>query len=515
MSEQNSSAFFMHNFALQSSLAAKSEMVKTLRGEIRDFFGKINEYKSNFNQTAVRKLLRNTYRLKRSFSGVELAEMLWPALRNFLEAEIDFDEDYSEFEKKAFLIIVLERANKFFNFEFLPKDTSYQIFSFYSLLLPHIASLVEEIFGEQLEGIEEINSFMISKLNYSMNLTPLGHLNPDFGEGTIQEIKEQLNEIKLFIPIKKVKILDEIYKPLSMLFNQDFDLLKSKVENYLYRSNDFSLLTNSTNISGASVINASFYSYIEKNSLCDSHETFRALIQSFEAALFLVDELNKDAEDLNNKISDMKYDLKVQVQNLKSDDLWQMFFKPSDFVAQILVHCVSEFAENAGINIDILKSSLKQSRFESRDFFTSINSILICSCSYFDCEQLKRSFFDRVCDHIRVNFTDAPKIDHKERKIIALAALAYSRPGIDFILSLMTDEYSKNSFLSDLDLDLLFEDSNNDKNQISSEQKTVEFFKHNMQFKIWKKAREILSNISEFRSQFQSIENSLNNAALI
>ncbi|NQY80907.1 MAG: hypothetical protein HRT47_11400 [Candidatus Caenarcaniphilales bacterium] len=515
MSEQNSSAFFMHNFALRSSLAAKSEMVKTLRGEIRDFFGKINEYKSNYSETAVRKLLRNTYRLKKSFSGVELAEMLWPALKNFLEAEIDFDQDYSEFEKKAFLIIILERANKFFNFEFLPKDTSYQIFSFYSLLLPHFASLVKEFFCEELNGIEEINSFMISKLNYSMNLTPLSHLNPEIEEGTVQEIKEQLNEIKLFIPIKKVKILDEVYKPLSMLFNKDFDLLKSKVENFLYRSNDFSLLTNSSNISGASVINASFYSYIEKNSFCDSHETFRTLIQSFEAALFLVDELNKEAEDINDKLTDMKYELKDQVQSLKSDDLWDMFFNPEDFVAEILVSTVTEFAENAGVNIEILKSSLAESKLDSRDFFTSVNSILICSCSYFDCEQLKQSFFNKVSDYIRVNFAEAPEIDHKGRQIIALAALTYSRPGVDLILSLMTDEDSKNNFLTELDLDSLFEDSNNDKNQISSEQKSVEFFKHNMQFGIWKKAREVLSIVAESKNQFNDLEKSLASAALI
>lgn len=503
MSVQNSSAFFMHNLALKSSLAAKSEMVKTLRGEIRDFFGKINEYKSNFSETAVRKLLRNTYRLKKSFSGVELAEMLWPALRNFLEADIDFEQNYSEFEKKAFLIIFLERTNKFFNFEFLPKDTSYQIFSFYSLLLPHFVTLVEEFFDEELKGIEDINSFMISKLNYSMNLTPFAHFNLDTEEGTVQEIKEQLNEIKLFIPLRKLKILDEIYEPLSILFNQDLDSLKSKLENYLYRSKDFSLLTNSANISGESIINASFYSYIEKNSFCDSHETFTTLIQSFEAALFLVDELNNEAEDLNDKISNVKYELKDQVQNLKSNDLWEMFFEPQDFVAQILVSNISEAAENAGLNIDILKSSLEHSRDEAKDFFTSINSILICSCSYFDCEQLKQCFFNKVCDHIRVNFSEAPVVDYSGRKIIALAALTYSPPGLDFVLSSIIDQDTKNNFLSDLDLDSLVEDFKSDINQIPSEQQALNFFKSNMRSRIWEKACKVLSIIRKSKAQFE------------
>ena len=41
MINQNTSVFFMHNFALKSSLAAKIEIVKGLKSEIRDYFGKL------------------------------------------------------------------------------------------------------------------------------------------------------------------------------------------------------------------------------------------------------------------------------------------------------------------------------------------------------------------------------------------------------------------------------------------------------------------------------------------
>ena len=192
-----------------------------------------------------------------------------------------------------------------------------------------------------------------------------------------------------------------------------------------------------------------------------------------------------------------------------------MFFKPDNFIAHILVRSVLEAAEDAGVSLDLLKSSLEESKIKSLDFFTSINSILICSCSYFDCEQLKQSFFNTVCDYVRTNFTETPEISHKEREMVALAALTYSRTGVDLVLSGMTDEDSKNNFLSELDIESLFEASYNDTDQLSSEQKTTDFLKHNIQFNIWKKAKEILSVVQKSKIEITKIEKSISHAALI
>ena len=93
MINQNTSVFFMHNFALKSSLAAKIEIVKGLKSEIRDYFGKINEFKSKYNPSHIRRLIRNLYRFQKNknYSGIELAEKLWPALENYLSSDLDIN----------------------------------------------------------------------------------------------------------------------------------------------------------------------------------------------------------------------------------------------------------------------------------------------------------------------------------------------------------------------------------------------------------------------------------------
>ena len=173
MINQNTSVFFMHNFALKSSLTAKIEIVKRLKSEIRDYFGKINEFKSKYNPSHIRRLIRNLYRFQKNknYSGTELAEKLWPAVENYLSGDLDINnEDRSELEKKAYLMIILDRTNKFFNFDFLPKDTQFQIYIFYSLILDYLSKLIKTLFGEDSNGLEAINSFLLNKLSYSLNL---------------------------------------------------------------------------------------------------------------------------------------------------------------------------------------------------------------------------------------------------------------------------------------------------------------------------------------------------------
>lgn len=499
----------MHNFALRSSLAAKSEIVRTLRGDIRDFFGRIHEYKSKFNERTVRKLIRNTFRLKKSHSGVELAELLWPGIQNFLELDIDFNQEYSEFEKKAFIIVVLERANKFFNFEFLPRDTLFQVFLFYSLLLPYISSVIFKFYGEEVEELDSLNKFMATRLNYSINISLFQLLDPDLNQNTVQDFKEDLSELKVFFSIKKLKIDDKSIDTLALLFNEAKNDLTAKLDNYLYKVNDLSFLKSSENLSGISILNSCFYNYMNKNLNLSSYEVFRSLVLSYESSLFLVQEMNDNIDKLNDQILDYKYDIKEQILNLSSDKLYDLFFSSGDFIAKLLRETVIEFSDEAGHDFENLQNSLLESKSKSQDFYTAINSILICSCSYFDCEQLKVSFFNKVCDYIRVNLKELDLIDTEESQIIALAALSSSKDGINLLLSIINDDDLKNNFAQNINFEELLDSSINSKSQSQSEIKAVDYFKHNIQFQLWKKAKSVLNRYHQANSSVSELDKAL------
>jgi hypothetical protein len=399
MINQNTSVFFLHNFALKSSLAAKIEIVKGLKSEIRDYFGKINEFKSKYNPSHIRRLIRNLYRFQKNknYSGTELAEKLWPAVENYLSGDLDINnEDRSELEKKACLMIILDRTNKFFNFDFLPKDTQFQIYIFYSLILDYLSKLIQTLFGEDSNDLEAINSFLLNKLSYSLNLAVFLHMNPDEDTGYLQDLD---TEIRLFVPAKKIKIPNSLLKSLSILFEDPAEEIQEKLLNTFITTDDF----------------------ISSNQYLP-----------FDAALAYSDKLNLELENYNSEISQLKYSIKKLIINIRSAKLYQIYFNKGDFLSTILRETVQEMAEEAGVRfIDLDQELIRanaqaQAGQQSHDFYKTVNSYLVCSCSYFDIELIKRKFFNKTADFLREALAEINPLSIVEKETIALAALSSS-----------------------------------------------------------------------------------------
>lgn len=470
MINQNTSVFFMHNFALKSSLAAKIEIVKGLKSEIRDYFGKINEFKSKYNPSHIRRLIRNLYRFQKNknYSGIELAEKLWPALENYLSSDLDINnKDRSELEKKAYLMIILDRTNKFFNFDFLPKDTQFQIYIFYSLILNYLSKLIKTLFGEDSNDLEAINSFLLNKLSYSLNLAVFLHMNPDADTGYLQDLD---TKIRLFIPAKKIKIPDKLLKSLSVLFEDPEEEIQEKLHNAFIKTNDF----------------------ISSNQLLP-----------FDAALLYSDKLNLEIENYNSEILQLKYSIKKLIVNISSAKLYQIYFNENDFLSVILQETVQEMAEEAGIRfIDLHQELIKASSKaqigdceQSQDFYKTVNSYLVCSCSYFDTELIKRKFFNKTADSLRETLREIDLLSIAEKETIALAALSSSESGLDLVL-----ETTAQDAISRLR-------TTNDHSVLRVQEDTRS--RHEIQFSLWQKAKLIIKRIKTINSEKQKLQNSI------
>jgi len=511
MINQNTSVFFMHNFALKSSLAAKVEIVKALRNEMRDYFGKINEFKFKYNPADIRKLIRNLYRLqKKGCTGADLAEKWWPAIENYLSADLDLsNSNRSEFEKKAFLIIILERINKFFNFDFLPKDTEFQIFLFYSLILNYLSKTIVTLFEENVNGHTEINSFLLNRLSYAMNLSVFLHMNLDEASGTVQDLD---TEIKVFLPVKKIKAPESGIKMLSILFELSLEEIQSKLNNSLFRASDFSLLASSIQIEGTSVINSLLYNFLEKKINFPKKDLYNELVLSFESALLLIDKLNLELEEHNGEIKNIHYAIKNLVLRASSKKLYQIYFDNQDFLSEILRESVREMAEESGANINGLEKELLKSRAKSRDFYKTINSYLICSCTYYDMEMIKKKFFNKSTDYLRKEFKETETLSHAERETVALAVLCSLKGGVDILRSLFSSEILEEILnklgLEDLSLKLSCRDEDSEVNQIN-------YLHHQIQILLWRKAKSIIQRISSFKVKMNAVQDSLSELELI
>ncbi|MBU6195992.1 MAG: hypothetical protein KGO93_00310 [Cyanobacteria bacterium REEB446] len=476
MINQNTSVFFMHNFALKSSLAAKIEIVKRLKSEIRDYFGKINEFKSKYNPSHIRRLIRNLYRFQKNknYSGTELAEKLWPAVENYLSGDLDINnEDRSELEKKAYLMIILDRTNKFFNFDFLPRDTQFQIYIFYSLILDYLSKLIKTLFSEDSNDLEAINSFLLNKLSYSLNLAVFLHMNPDADTGYLQDLD---TEIRLFIPAKKIKIPDSLLKSLSILFEDSSEEIQEKLLNTFITTNDFI-----------------------------SSQEFLA----FDAALAYSDKLNLELENYNSEISQLKYSIKKLVINISSAKLYQIYFNKGDFLSTILQETVREMAEEAGVRFIDLDKELIKANSKAQDFYKTVNSYLVCSCSYFDTELIKRKFFNKTAYFLREALAEINPLSIVEKETIALAALSSSENGLDLLLSRCLQEDAGINFVNHLDLKELIQKPN------EAELSSMSLYRHKIQFSLWQKAKLIIKRIKTINSEKQKLQNSITALELV
>ena len=476
MINQNTSVFFMHNFALKSSLAAKIEIVKTLKSEIRDYFGKINEFKSKYNPSHIRRLIRNLYRFQKNknYSGTELAEKLWPAVENYLSGDLDINnKDRSELEKKAYLMIILDRANKFFNFDFLPKDTQFQIYIFYSLILDYLSKLIKTLFGEDSNGLEAINSFLLNKLSYSLNLAVFLHMNPDEDTGYLQDLD---TEIRLFIPAKKIKIPNSLLISLSILFEDSPEEIQEKLLNTFITTNDF----------------------ISSNQLL-----------AFDAALAYSDKLNLEIENYNSEISQLKYSIKKLVINISSAKLYQIYFNKDGFLSTILQETVREMAEEAGVRFIDLDQELIKANSKAQDFYKTVNSYLVCSCSYFDTELIKRKFFNRTAVFLKEALAEINPLSTVEKETIALAALSPSEDGLDLLLSRCLQEDAGINFMNHLDLKELIQNPN------EAELNSMSLYRHKIQFSLWQKAKLLIKRIKSINGKKQKLQNSIEALELV
>ena len=457
MINQNTSVFFMHNFALKSSLAAKIEIVKGLKSEIRDYFGKINEFKSKYNPSHIRRLIRNLYRFQKNknYSGTELAEKIWPAVENYLSGDLDINnENRSELEKKAYLMIILDRTNKFFNFDFLPRDTQFQIYMFYSLILDYLSRLIKALFSESPNDLEAINSFLLNKISFSLNLAVFLHMNPDEETGYLQDLD---TDIRLFVPAKKIKISNNVLTSLSMLFENSPEEIQEKLQSAFFKTNDF----------------------ISNNELLP-----------FDAALAYSDKLNLELENYNSEISQLKYSIKKLVINISSKKLYQIYFNRGDFLSTILQETVREMAEESGVRFmdldqELIRANSKaQNGQQAQDFYKTVNSYLVCSCSYFDTELIKQRFFNKTADSLRETLTEIDLLSIAEKEAIALAVLSCSESGLDLVLK-------------------------------TTAQSAISSTRREIQFSLWQNAKLIIKRIKIINGEKQKLQNSIKELELV
>ena len=88
-------------------------------------------------------------------------------------------------------------------------------------------------------------------------------------------------------------------------------------------------------------------------------------------------------------------------------------------------------AEEAGIKFIDLDQELIKANSKAQDFYKTVNSYLVCSCSYFDTERIKQKFFNETADFLREALAEINPLSTVEKETIALAALSPSEDGLD------------------------------------------------------------------------------------
>jgi hypothetical protein len=87
-------------------------------------------------------------------------------------------------------------------------------------------------------------------------------------------------------------------------------------------------------------------------------------------------------------------------------------------------------AEEAGIRFIDLDQELIKANSKAQDFYKTVNSYLVCSCSYFDTELIKQKFFNKTADFLRGALPEINPLSIIEKETIALAALSSSDNGL-------------------------------------------------------------------------------------
>ena len=272
-----------------------------------------------------------------------------------------------------------------------------------------------------------------------MNLAVFLHMNPDEDTGYLQDLD---TEIRLFIPAKKIKIPNSLLISLSILFEDSPEEIQEKLLNTFITTNDF----------------------ISSNQLL-----------AFDAALAYSDKLNLEIENYNSEISQLKYSIKKLVINISSAKLYQIYFNKDGFLSTILQETVREMAEEAGVRFIDLDQELIKANSKAQDFYKTVNSYLVCSCSYFDTELIKRKFFNETADFLREALAEINPLSIVEKETIALAALSSSEHGLDLLLSRCLQEDAGINFVNHLDLKELIQNPN------EAELSSMSLYRHKIQ----------------------------------
>jgi hypothetical protein len=292
-------------------------------------------------------------------------------------------------------------------------------------------------------------------------------MNPDTDTGYLQDLD---TEIRLFTPTKKIKIPNNLLKSLSVLFEDPEEQIQEKLHNAFIKTNDF----------------------ISSNQLLP-----------FDAALLYSDKLNLEIENYNSEILQLKYSIKKLIVNISSAKLYQIYFNENDFLSVILQETVQEMAEEAGIRfIDLHQELIKASSKaqigdceQSQDFYKTVNSYLVCSCSYFDTELIKRKFFNKTADSLRETLREIDLLSIAEKETIALAALSSSESGLDLVLETTVQHaISRLRTTNDHSVLQVQEDTRN---------------RHEIQCSLWQKAKLIIKRIKTIDSKKQKLQNSI------
>jgi adenine/guanine phosphoribosyltransferase-like PRPP-binding protein len=147
-------------------------------------------------------------------------------------------------------------------------------------------------------------------------------------------------------------------------------------------------------------------------------------------------------------------------------------------------------AEEAGVRfIDLDQELIRanaqaQAGQQSHDFYKTVNSYLVCSCSYFDIELIKRKFFNKTSDFLRKSLTEIDLLSTAEKEAIALAVLSCSESGLDLVLETTAQDVTSST-------------------------------RHKIQSSLWQNAKLIIKRIKILNGEKQKLQNSIAELELV
>lgn len=154
------------------------------------------------------------------------------------------------------------------------------------------------------------------------------------------------------------------------------------------------------------------YDYADKPNMLD--EYFGSSLKKMEAALEQMQEVNREADDLNNRIRDQRQrlldmDLDKRTARRLTKSIQLPLLEPSDVVRVIEDHIGEGRAGHIGHYL--LKASQKNYNFKRSDFMDILQMCYVPDCDLFRCDKAMASLYrdyEPFAGKLVAKFTDLP-----------------------------------------------------------------------------------------------------------